>query len=390
VRALFLSYDGALDPLGQSQIVPYLRGLAARGHAITLISFEKRERWPKRAKLEALLREAGIPWHPLPYHSGFSLATTSYDLARAYALARKLHKQSPFALCHARSYPPALVAWRLRRHFGIPFLFDIRGFYPEERVDGGLWPAGGVLFRLTKALEKKFFRDASALVTLTEASAPTLRSALHEAGSRARITVIPTCADLQLFRPLTKSSKNFQIAYVGSIGTWYLIDDMLRIARIALESADTSVLFLTNDGGDLLLARAGAAGIDTSRFAIRSVSHEEVPKALAHCDATFFAIKPVFSKQASAATKFGESLALGLPALVNTGVGDAARIVSERRVGVAVSSFDDAALREAITKLRALCTEADIRARCRAAAEEIFSLTRGVDKYDAIYRELGA
>ena len=40
-RVLYLSYDGALEPLGQSQVVPYLVGLAARGAAITLVSFEK-------------------------------------------------------------------------------------------------------------------------------------------------------------------------------------------------------------------------------------------------------------------------------------------------------------------------------------------------------------
>ena len=28
-RVLYLSYDGALEPLGQSHILPYLRGLAA-------------------------------------------------------------------------------------------------------------------------------------------------------------------------------------------------------------------------------------------------------------------------------------------------------------------------------------------------------------------------
>ena len=45
MRVVYVSYDGALDPLGASQVVPYLLGLAARGVAITLISFEKRERW---------------------------------------------------------------------------------------------------------------------------------------------------------------------------------------------------------------------------------------------------------------------------------------------------------------------------------------------------------
>ena len=38
---LYLSYDGISDPLGQSQVLPYLKGLARLGHKIHLISFEK-------------------------------------------------------------------------------------------------------------------------------------------------------------------------------------------------------------------------------------------------------------------------------------------------------------------------------------------------------------
>ena len=38
MRALYISYDGMTDPLGRSQVLPYLEGLAKRGHEITLVS----------------------------------------------------------------------------------------------------------------------------------------------------------------------------------------------------------------------------------------------------------------------------------------------------------------------------------------------------------------
>jgi hypothetical protein len=43
MRSLFLTYDGLLSPLGQGQILPYLRGLQERGHAIHILSFEHDE-----------------------------------------------------------------------------------------------------------------------------------------------------------------------------------------------------------------------------------------------------------------------------------------------------------------------------------------------------------
>ena len=36
MNAIYVSYDGALDPLGRSHVVPYLEGLSARGARIAL------------------------------------------------------------------------------------------------------------------------------------------------------------------------------------------------------------------------------------------------------------------------------------------------------------------------------------------------------------------
>ena len=40
-RALFISYNGMLESLGQTQVIPYLSELATQGVRVTLLSFEK-------------------------------------------------------------------------------------------------------------------------------------------------------------------------------------------------------------------------------------------------------------------------------------------------------------------------------------------------------------
>ena len=40
-RVLFVSYNGMLEPLGQTQVLPYLRKLAEKGVRFTLLSFER-------------------------------------------------------------------------------------------------------------------------------------------------------------------------------------------------------------------------------------------------------------------------------------------------------------------------------------------------------------
>jgi hypothetical protein len=42
-RVLYISYNGMLDPLGQSQVIPYLRELSRLGVSFTLLSYERPE-----------------------------------------------------------------------------------------------------------------------------------------------------------------------------------------------------------------------------------------------------------------------------------------------------------------------------------------------------------
>ena len=43
MNVLFISYDGMTDPLGQSQVIPYLQGLSKAGYDIFLLSCEKKQ-----------------------------------------------------------------------------------------------------------------------------------------------------------------------------------------------------------------------------------------------------------------------------------------------------------------------------------------------------------
>src|ERR1044072_3147310 len=82
-RVLFISYNGMLDPLGQTQVLPYLRALAQRGVQFTLLSFERSRAFTSEGaqKCETLRRELetqGIEWHWLRYHQRPSVPATIY------------------------------------------------------------------------------------------------------------------------------------------------------------------------------------------------------------------------------------------------------------------------------------------------------------------------
>ena len=50
-KELYFTYDGLLDSLVQTQIVPYISEISVAGHFLTIISFEKVERTKQQIKL---------------------------------------------------------------------------------------------------------------------------------------------------------------------------------------------------------------------------------------------------------------------------------------------------------------------------------------------------
>ena len=149
-RVLYLSYDGMTDPLGGSQVLPYLVGLAALGHRITLVSLEKpTASAAAHAQVSAQCAAAGIAWRPLTYHSRVPIASAAANVIFLTKTSRKILVDTPHDIVHCRSYMAAIAGLALKRDCGVRFLFDMRGFWAEERLEGGGWrrPPFGAVYR---------------------------------------------------------------------------------------------------------------------------------------------------------------------------------------------------------------------------------------------------
>src|SRR5262245_39572749 len=170
MRVLFISYNGMLDPLGQSQVIPYLKELSRRGHSFTLLSFERAaalSNQEEMKRLQADLQQSQIEWHWLRYHQTPSLPATSYDVLAGVRYAIKLVRDHQIEAVHARSHVPALIGLRLKRRFGLKLIFDVRGLLADEYVDANHWRRDSLVYRLTKLTERRLFQNADAIVTLT-------------------------------------------------------------------------------------------------------------------------------------------------------------------------------------------------------------------------------
>src|SRR5690242_21308010 len=76
---LYVSYDGMLEPLGESQVLGYLERLVAT-RPIALLSFEKPADLSDGARVAAMrqrLDARGVDWIPLQYHKSPAIASTA-------------------------------------------------------------------------------------------------------------------------------------------------------------------------------------------------------------------------------------------------------------------------------------------------------------------------
>jgi glycosyltransferase involved in cell wall biosynthesis len=391
LRVLLASYDGVADGPGRSQTIPYLRGLARRGHAMALVSFERPEVLADPARVAAVESALGgarwtrIPWRRSPVR----------DLAAGLGAMRRAAREHGAQLVHARGYVPAFLARRL----GLPFLFDMRGFWPDERADGGLWTRRSLGYRLWKRIEKDLCRDARSIVVLTERARDELRR-LGLAPPGTPVHVIPTCTDLDRFRPVPAGERPPECRgdaprylVFGSTGTWYLREETLDLAARALRREPRAVLHvLTLDDPGPLAAGLARRGLRADRFVLRPVAHAEAPRWISGARAALVLLRSTWSKGASCPTKLGELLGCGVPVLMSAGIGDADRILGAaggNGAGVMLTRYDEAACDAALSALDALWAagESVVRARCRSVAEREFALPAGVLAYDAAYRE---
>ena len=220
---LYISYDGMLEPLGQSQVLAYQERLAA-STTVHLLSFEKPEDWADKATRSSVRQRmdaAGIHWHPRGYHKRPSALATAYDILVGISTGLWVILRYRIRIVHARSYVAAVMALVLKRLTGAKFVFDMRGFWADERVDGGLWPREGRMFRVAKWFERRFLLAADHVISLTHAAVREMEKFPYLQHGMPPVTVIPTCADLDRFRPRKQVDRNngFVLGYVGLLSS---------------------------------------------------------------------------------------------------------------------------------------------------------------------------
>jgi len=287
----------------------------------------------------------------------------------------------------------------MKRRFKTAFLFDMRGFWADERVDGNIWnlknPVYRWVYHFFKAKEKVFFSTADHIISLTNEGKKEILSWNGFENLTDKISVIPCCVDIVKFdkkrvstemlkvkkSELGISDSQFILGYVGSIGTWYMLEEMLSFyKRSSKPLTNPLFLFVTKENENDIYRLSDNMDIPRKEIIVTSCYHNDMPLYMSLFNCSIFFIKPVYSKKASSPTKQGELMAMGIPLICNDKVGDTADIVRKYNSGLVISSEK---INESVISDYTFSESNAIE-----GAQEYFGLEKGVNTYGEIYKKI--
>jgi glycosyltransferase involved in cell wall biosynthesis len=371
------------------------------------LSFEKKAAFNQFGDVvKAKCEKAGITWVPLEFHTRPPVVAKMIDRRKLFSTARRLHREKQFDLVHCRSYIAAELGLYLKKKYGIKFLFDMRGFWADEKAESGHWDQRKwfykKLYHRYKALEKDFVSQSDHIISLTWAGKKELARLYDDLLAKGqqigeKCTVIPCCADLahfdfnqytatqtaQLKEQLAIPAGKKVLCYSGSLGAWYMLDEMLRFFKAFREKYSGSVLLFLTRETDRLKEAMEKNSIDPSEVVIGFSSYKELPLYLSVSDFSVFFIRPIYSKIASSPTKHAELIGMGIPVFCND-IGDTGFFLREYPQGELVD-MGTAGFWTALDNMDKKTISKDA---IRAVACVYFDVQVGVQRYSAVYEKM--
>jgi glycosyltransferase involved in cell wall biosynthesis len=323
-------------------------------------------------------------------------------LMRGRYLANALNKmveESRPALFHCRSYIPLAAVMQASRRNKIPFIFDMRGFWIDQRIEGKVWRYSHPLYRLIityfRRLEANALKEAAAIVVLTNDAKQVVLSRSEYSG--APVYVVPCSVDLKKFKYERQTRETIRLAlgvaedeillvYAGSSGSVYRTDVIFMVHAAAKRKGHRIKLLLLgkHDAGKLYEGgRAISPDLRPDDVMTKLVPHGEVANYLSAADFGACFLATTFSSLGVSATKVGEYLCCGLPVLTNSGIGDILEIVINKENGFVLPDFSENNVEKLIDAMPSLL-RAD-RSEIAHQARQIYDLEKALDVYDSIY-----
>lgn len=389
-KVLYLSYDGIMEPIGQSQILPYILELSKK-YSIYILTYEKFKdikNYKLKLSIEKKLIDNNINWKFIVYKSNSFLSCL--NIFKGFCISLYITFKYKIKFYHLRSYIPGLITFFLIILFRKKFIFDIRGFWIDEKADRLNLNKNSIKYILFKNIEKILMIKSSHIVTLTNESKNIIIKKFSNI-RRNKISIIPTCVQTDNFSYNKKQSnknKNIIFCYLGSIDTAYDFNKVLNLFNM-YKDIDKKIFLkiVTNSKRKLVLKYIKHHGLNKNQFSIENCEHSEIHKLINSSNIGIFYAKNNFSIKASFPTRIGEFLSCGKPIICNNFNRDINYLINKNNLGI-ISNFEEKNSYVELTKIKQMLKNNSTRKRIINFVDKNLSLEIAIKKYLKIYNQL--
>lgn len=395
-RILYIVYWGAMEPLGQSLVLPAVKRLSALGAQLALVTFEKPADAEKLDEMESIrrsLEDHNIDWTPLVYHKRPKIPATAFDIIQGWVQGIKAQLSFKPDIIHARTFIGGLIGLTLAPVIGAKFIYHNEGFYPDEQVDAGVWQKDSAPHRIALSLERSMYTKAEAIIAMSHRGRNVIAEMSDVKGKDTPVIVVPSCVDLELFRDRfsdkPESQNGIRLIYAGSVGGRYILDKIGRFVAVAQgEEPGTYLSILTRTERSEVESMLAGSGLAENTWSLGSVPYIEMPEQLSLSHAGLFFLSQGLSEHGCSPTKVGEYWAMGLPVITTPNVSDIDEIILRDRVGVIIRDHCDDEYRRAFRELMDLLKDPNLSGRCRRAAESHYALESACVRQMSLYEDV--
>ena len=324
------------------------------------------------------------------------MADDEYLTRYAAAAASVVEAVHPALLAPATSYHNGLVAMALKQRYGLPMVYELRGFREDSWSADRDRAAGTDLFQGRQRTETRVLLAADRIVTLAEV----MKAELVERGiDPDKVSVIPNAVDVDRFAPRPAdpgllASLGLQdrvvLGYISTLAPFEGVDLLLRALGELLAEGSSVGGLIVGDGAELepLRRLAEELGIAERVKLIGRVPHDRILDYYAAIDVFVVPRLDLRVTRLVTPLKPFEAMAMARALLVSD-VDALREVVAPPERGLAFRAGDH---RDLAAQARALVQDPVLRRRLGEAARAWVSRERtwraNGERYRAIYEEI--
>lgn len=394
-KILYLSYDGLLEPLGESQILSYQYKIANKYNVI-IVSFEKQKDLQNITKLNLLknnLKEKKIIWNHVLFSNNLKPISTIYNFIKGFILIISILLINKISIIHCRGYVTFMMIYLLKYFFKFKILFDMRGFWIDERIEWDIWKKNVLKYNLFKYIESKLINNANAIVSLTSDAKNQINKILNKKIKNIYFDTIHTCVDIQNYKieknkSLHIKSDKIIFCHLGAISTRYDFDKVLWFIEEINKYKKSELLIINQKEHQFIKNKIHSSKIDKSIIKIISLDFKDVPKYLANIDFGIFFPKDGFYLNGFFPTKFAEFIASSKPIITYNINKDFDNLLNNYDVGITIKRNQKNISNNDFKKIISYKNSEKLKFRTKKLINDHLSSNVGVKKYLNLYDKL--